>query len=541
METDVLVVGGGIAGCFAAIKAKEQGLDVIQIDKGYVGKSGQTPYAGSWALFNSEWGDDLEAWMGQVKRIGEYVNHRNWTEIGFRDSYARYLDLVSWGVTFREYVDGGLMRVAPPWGPCKAALFPAFETAKLIRKQVKKTGVRIVDRMMITELIKQDGEIIGALGIPVDKEASVVVKAKAVVLCTGAGGFKAAGWPISGLTSDGDAMAYRVGATITGKEFVDPHLTNAETPSKIFVPKGPPALKRNEKPPGPPGGPRTNAEGELVESIGTLWLDNEFQIHAGKGPITMETPDGKKAKMVGGAASGMSTHKTEGIWSVGVDCFSGIPGLYAAGDALGTMQSGATYAAIGVAISGSAVTGAIAGKSAAAYAKQKGGTDIGKESVMPLEKTLFEPLYRKGGFSPRWVTQMLQNAMIPYYVMYIKKEDRLLAALTNIEFMRDHLVPQLVANDAHELRLAIETKNMVLNAEMRLRASLFRKESRGCHYREDYPFRDDENFLAWVLLKEKDGEMIAFKKDIPESWKPDQQLSYVERYPNRILSEKILK
>ncbi|MBW1769292.1 MAG: FAD-dependent oxidoreductase, partial [Deltaproteobacteria bacterium] len=44
VETDVLVIGGGIAGCFAAIKAKEQGADVTLIDKGYVGKTGETPF-----------------------------------------------------------------------------------------------------------------------------------------------------------------------------------------------------------------------------------------------------------------------------------------------------------------------------------------------------------------------------------------------------------------------------------------------------------------------------------------------------------------
>ncbi|MFC1892228.1 succinate dehydrogenase/fumarate reductase flavoprotein subunit, partial [Thermodesulfobacteriota bacterium] len=77
--------------------------------------------------------------------------------------------------------------------------------------------------------------------------------------------------------------------------------------------------------------------------------------------------------------------------------------------------------------------------------------------------------------------------MMPYFISYIKKEDRLNAALTMIGFLRDHMVPKLYANDPHEQRLAIETKNMVLNAEMRLRSALFRTESRGNHFREDFP------------------------------------------------------
>ena len=81
--------------------------------------------------------------------------------------------------------------------------------------------------------------------------------------------------------------------------------------------------------------------------------------------------------------------------------------------------------------------------------------------------------------------------MIPYFILFIKHEKRLLAALTIVEFLRDHLVPKLVARDSHELRLAHETRNMILNAEMILKTSLSRTESRGQHYREDYPRRRD--------------------------------------------------
>ncbi|MCK4953715.1 twin-arginine translocation pathway signal protein, partial [Candidatus Bathyarchaeota archaeon] len=75
--------------------------------------------------------------------------------------------------------------------------------------------------------------------------------------------------------------------------------------------------------------------------------------------------------------------------------------------------------------------------------------------------------------------------------------------------------------------------NMVLNAEMRLRSSLFRTESRGTHYREDYPRRDDPNWLAWVKLKEKDGTMMLWKEPIPEKWWPDLSKQYAKRYPFR--------
>jgi succinate dehydrogenase/fumarate reductase flavoprotein subunit len=279
-----------------------------------------------------------------------------------------------------------------------------------------------------------------------------------------------------------------------------------------------------------------NAEGEPVKGRGTLFLDLEFEAHAGRAPITQQTPFGEFTK-IGGAASGMSVHKTEGIWPAGTDCSTSLPGLYAAGDALGNMQSGAVYAAIGMALSGASVTGAKAGWSAADYALQAEEPELGTDNVSHLKESAFGPLERKGGFGPRWVTQVLQNTMIPYYMMYIKSGDRLQAALTLVEFYRDHLVPKLAAKDPHDLRLALETRNMVLNAEMRIRASLFRTESRGCHYREDYPRRDDENWLAWVVLREREGKMEVLKRPVPRAWWPDMSKSYKERYPIRLPGE----
>jgi len=127
--------------------------------------------------------------------------------------------------------------------------------------------------------------------------------------------------------------------------------------------------------------------------------------------------------------------------------------------------------------------------------------------------------------------------LLPYFVLFIKKEDRLKAALTNVEFLRDHVVPMMFARDDHELRLAHETSNMVINAEMKLRASIFRRESRGNHFREDYPHRDDSRWLAWVTLKEEKGEMRVSREPIPEEWHPDKSKTYRERYPVRFPGE----
>jgi len=97
IKTDVLVVGGGMAGLFAALKAREEGADVTLVDKNYVSRSGSTAFAeGDYSVFNPKWGHDLNAWMAQVNRAGEYLNNPEWTEITLRESHERYQDFVTW-------------------------------------------------------------------------------------------------------------------------------------------------------------------------------------------------------------------------------------------------------------------------------------------------------------------------------------------------------------------------------------------------------------------------------------------------------------
>ena len=94
-----------------------------------------------------------------------------------------------------------------------------------------------------------------------------------------------------------------------------------------------------------------------------------------------------------------------------------------------------------------------------------------EDQIASVKAALFTPRERKSGFTPAWITQVLQNAMFPYFVLYIKKKERLEGALTTIEFLRERLATLMMAKDAHELRLAHETMNMILNAEMKLRAA----------------------------------------------------------------------
>ena len=353
-----------------------------------------------------------------------------------------------------------------------------------------------------------------AAGFSLDEETIHIFLAKSVILCTGAGGFKPNGFPICDLTHDGTIMAYDIGAKVTGKEWNDGHAGQATNPAACFdgwhgMFERKPCTTRVQVnhhlgmdmnyrayvSGGPlTGGPPGMSKPEAVE--GGPYTPVEFARgdHPGKrdgaqhpGMKDRGRPPGMSNSPVGGSSAGMAIHKSEGLVPMSDKCDSNIPGLYAAGDALGSYMSGAIYTQIGSSLAGSAVQGAIAAEAAAHYCKSVNINPVSKKKIKNIQKAILAPLKRKAGYSPAWVTQTLQGVMIPNFIIYIKKENLLTAALAYIEELRDHHMPMLRAADMHELRLAHETRSMIISAEMKLKASIMRKESRCSHYRQDYP------------------------------------------------------
>ena len=534
IDTDVLIIGGGYAGVFAAVAAKAKGLDVVLVDKATVGRSGMTPWANGFNVFDESAGDNRATTKAAVAVASEYINNQDWLDPQFEDSKARWDELVSWGVKDSKLRHPHLA----------------------LRDKVVGDGVRLVERTMLTELLTRNGAVVGAIGFSLADEKAVAVVAKATVLCSAAGSYKAAGFPIQGLTFDGDAMAYRAGATLSGKEFVDFHSTSQAHPSDCWAQwqgmwaagisqthgasGGGMLLSEafaadsgqtiSSGPSGPPPGAEPPGDGSGPPAGGPP--------SDGSGPSAGGRPGMSSGPQVSGAATGLGIHKAEGVWPTDMTGASGVPGLWAAGDALASMLCGASYAGVGLSSSGSAVQGARADEGAAAYAAGTGTPNVTEAVLTSARKVMLEPRGLENGFSPAWVTQLLQSIMFPYYILFVKSPDLLQPALDQVMYLQDHMVPMLVASDVHDLKLAHETKNMLLNAEMKLRASLFRTESRGTHYREDHPARDDKNWLAWVLLQRGAyGHMTLRKQEIPTAWKPDLSTSYTDRYASRFPGE----
>ena len=545
VETDVLVIGGGTAGSFAAIKAREQGLDVTLVDKSYMGKSGSTAGAGiGFMVYKADAGSDLDLTMKRTAERSEYLNHREWTEIRLKESWAVYESLVSWGVEFPvENERYGALIKGP--GGIFTARIKRRGVAPPLRQQALMVGVTVMDKVMITDLLKYDGKVVGAVGFPVMSTELdfYIFKAKATVITAGRCMLRTPMNDTNNATGDGQAIAYSAGAEFEG-----------DTGRGVLVGlSGYPSWR---------GGRSSltlsalfvDSEGNSIALPGEADFDLELAFHDGRGPIYFDldaaspedidrvwrhqqNSDRLESERMGfdprkrgkyQAIGGLTSFMGGAIWPVDTKCTSTLPGLYTAGDSI---------ALAGAGLSGSGVTGTRAGLAAAEYALKAEKPVIDAEELTRARKVTFTPIERKGGFSQRWVTQLLQNTMMPYFILYIRHGERLQAALTMVEFLRDHLVPKLTAKDPHELRLAHETKNMVLSAEMMLRSSLFRTESRGLHYREDYPRRDDPTWLAWTKVKDEQGRMKVSREPVPTEWWPDLSQPYEERYDLRFPGE----
>lgn len=577
-KCDVLVIGSGYAGTMAALRAHALGQKVIVVTKQIVGKSGFSPWANTMLFYDESLGDDKEKWIKAVQSGTEYLVDLDYLDVFFNDSLARFQEWMELGIV-NNYSElptpSELVQYSKGAGTPKDRrwVWPSI---------FKNKGIQVVERTMLTNLLMaKNGAVAGAAGFHVESDEVMVFRSKSVVMCTGSGGFKSGGFPINGSTNDGDWMAYNVGARIGGKEWEDFHGAGGQYPSdswgqgderfmgKVYATVPPyvrstiPSGVRSSEG-GSPGGRQTifdlHRNGANLHGGGrpgiyppdhltntynytykpvdlSKWENVRYDNDNNHAPLTWPelpsrtNPQPPDPSNVGGGATGLGIHTSEGIFPVDANCWSGIPGLYAAGDALCSRLCGASYAGKGTSSSSAGVFGYRAGEGAANYAKGASEPSIPADQIEIATNEILEPRKRTTGYDPHWLQELVLQTYAPYYMVKMKHGKRLEAALTNVEFMRDHLAPKVRAADPHENRLCHEAKHMVLTIEMKLRASLFRKESRGTHVREDYPYRDDKNWLAWTAChKDSNGKMTVSKVPVPDRMKTDKDLSYKERY-----------
>ncbi len=544
METDVLVVGGGIAALFAAIKAKGKApsFDVLMVDKCCAGASGATVFAAgvypNWAP-----GDEFDRYVEEIiTRNSEYMIEQDYVEQAVRESYDSFNDLVEWGVDFQRDGKGEVQRIqtlCSEFGKCTP-----FRGGKQLswktRAEAVRRGVQILNRIFISDLLLADGRCVGAVGFDARTGEYLVFKSKATVLATGGQWFGRMIMGASGTTGDGAAMAFRAGAQFRNGEMLwaNGALMRMGSPGHhvwfgsgcyMVNAKGERFMERYD--------PRLMEEARhytLSRAIVQEWMEGRGPCYLDCRHLSSQTLDRIRASLpamvLGSKDVGLDPEKDliemragalnlSHLGGVRIRNINGeidIRGVWATG-CTSDFCGGADATAV-TALPGSAVIGARAGERAAEYAADAQAPAVDMATVTALKQGIYQPMESKAGLEPSRMHIKLQDIMLRN-VNLVRHETRLKQAIEELAKLKIEFGIG-IAKDFHELRKVHEMKNSLQIAEVCAKSALMRTESRGPHYRVDYPQRDDKNWLKWIVAKLEDGEPRIWTEDIPiQNWK----------------------
>jgi hypothetical protein len=197
----------------------------------------------------------------------------------------------------------------------------------------------------------------------------------------------------------------------------------------------------------------------------------------------------------------------EGLWALGDTSRSGTGWAGAVPPPSRIRGSGLTWAAV------SAILGE---KSLAEYATGASEPKIDEEQVSRFKEEIYVPMKREKGMSPRDAMWRLKEVLSPPRYGVRKSKERMEEALVSVkEVLHQAQTEVSPTNDWHMLGLCIDLKNMAQCADIYYNACLTRTESRGWHYREDFPKRDDKNWRKWIDIKQKNGNMVISTQALP--------------------------
>ncbi|MVP01395.1 FAD-dependent oxidoreductase [Paenibacillus lutrae] len=494
LTADVLVIGGGPAGAWAAWSAASQGARVILADKGFLGTSGATAPGGTNLLYLPR--DPVLREEAVQKRMkgGGYLSEPEWIH-RVLDQVYESLELVeSWGYPFRRNEEGVPMRDHLQ-GP---------EYMKLMRRAVIKAGVRILDQSPALELLTDEHGAGGARGICRLDDRDWEVRADAVVIATGGCAFLSKGLGCNVLTGDGLLMAAELGVELSGMEFSRQYAPSAafgtNTRGRLLnwatysTEDG--TILHSEGPRPHDFLPRMLSQGPVYAVMDKADTPEKRAIlrqshaifflpldRAGLDPFTQRFPLTLRYE---GTVRG-----TGGIRLTGDDCGTTVAGLYAAGDAAtrervtGGQSGGGAFNA-----SWAISSGTWSGKSAAQYALKLGAKALLRE-LKPAGGAGIVPAASAGGQTAdaAELIRAVQAEVFPLHINYFRSEPVLRESLQRLHGLWP-LAEALAPSGAGQRVRAREAAALVASARWIHTAALARRETRGMHTLAEYPQAD---------------------------------------------------
>jgi succinate dehydrogenase/fumarate reductase flavoprotein subunit len=543
VEADVLCVGGGIAGLMAAIRASELGAKVVVAEKGNAlfsgrGRAGNDHF---WCYIPEVHGADVDLFLKECLKGPKLRIMQSGTSMKvLRTFIEKSFDIVrlwdSWGIPMKYEGQWEFAGHSFPGDVLTHLKYHGRWQKHVLTQKALEKGARIVNRVMIFDLLRDDAGVIGAIGIHTREDKIVVFRAKSIILATGVTErlypSPVPGWMASTpgcltLTGDGRAMIYRAGGTLVGPETPKRHMGpryfarfgQATWVGVLRDPLG--------KPIGPYVTEPNRRYGDMTMEVRSSILEDYLK--SGRGPAYMDCRGIAEedyqymmdAFVHEGLTSLINYMKEEGIdlrknpvefgtyhinpegkiW-INEKAETTLKGLYAAGDeSIVSIGPSATY-------------GWIAGDSAALYAKGAPDPDVGVAGpqIEELTRMVDEINTRQEG--PGWneANIALQQIMQDYAGL-VRSETLLAAGLSYVRRLKEKVAAGLVARNRWELTRCLETRNLLDLGELILLTANERKETRGLHVRSDYPLTDPVLDGKAIFVRQVDGKpLMEWKK-----------------------------
>jgi len=560
MDTDVLIVGSGAAGTMAAIKAMAEGAKVLVVTKGpFPSGNSSIALAGyGAALGHADPRDNPQVHFQDAVSAGRGLCNEKLVRIWTTKIVELTLEMGEWGIDLVREGDKFAQR---PW---EGHTYPRMvhhhmTTGKAVMDclahKSREMGIQALQHTIVGDLLKQNDAVVGAWGINYQTGELIIIRAKAVVLATGGLGHL---FPVTDnvktATGEGYTLAFRAGAELiqmefchflptpcyppkikVGHVFLGPIFSLIDSGARLYNGVGERFMKRHY----PEVGDAERGGEQLTRAIG-------LEIYEGRGTprggvyldVSDVPPEKQKtefAKIWENAARAgvdlsyqpieLTTYPHDMVGGVKIDeaASTGVPGLFAAGEAAGGAHGASRFG--GSAVADALSFGAIAGQNAALYSRQADKpSSMDETRFKSIEQKIRNLLSREKGIEPSAVKRRIQS-IANEYLNVGRDEPGLRKALRGLEQIESELLPQLsargedAAERAFRLREAIEVTGQLELAKIIATAALQRRESRGGyfggHYRCDYPYQDDENWLKNIILKQEPDGTITWHTEPP--------------------------